>query len=186
MEPVSLAQMQKAIFHIQQSPQTVGEVKLIVCRPTIGERQVLDKAHLDEAEGLVGDNWLQRGYKKTQDGSAHPDMQLNIMNARVIDAITYTREQWPLAGDQLYVDFDLSEHHLPPGTQLKIGSALIEVTAEPHLGCKKFKERFGRDAVLFVNSPEGKALNLRGINAKVIQSGVVHTHDKIEKLESPL
>ena len=91
------------------------------------------------------------------------------MNARAAALVAGDRERWPLAGDQLYVDLDLSGENLPPGTRLAIGSAVVEVTDEPHTGCKKFSARFGLDALEFVNSPEGRALNLRGINTRVVE-----------------
>ncbi len=152
-------------------------------RPETGLRELIEEATLDEIEGLVGDNWRRRGSRRTEDGSAHPEMQLTIMNARVIDLITEDKSQWPLAGDQFYVDFDLSDEHLPPGTLLALGTAVVEVTAVPHLGCAKFTQRFGRPAMEFVNSDLGKALNLRGVNARVRRPGTVRCGDAIEKLD---
>lgn len=178
---LSQQQLESGIPHIQQSPLHEGTVELIVCRPKTGERRELTEGELDSTLGLKGDNWLERGYRKTPDGSAHPDMQLNIMNARAIDLIAGDRSRWSLAGDQFYVDLNLSYDNIPPGTRLKIGQALIEITAEPHLGCQKFLERFGKDAVLFVNSEAGKSLNLRGVNAKVIEPGIVKSGDLISK-----
>jgi MOSC domain-containing protein YiiM len=104
------------------------------------------------------------------------------MNARVIALVAQDPERWALAGDQLYIDMDLSPENLPPGTRLKIGSAIIEVTPPPHTGCKKFVARFGRDAMLFVNTGAGKQLNLRGINARVVRAGTVRTNDIAEQL----
>src|SRR5207247_88617 len=135
----------------------------------------------DLREGLVEDNWRTRGSSRTVDGSSHPEMQLNLMNARVIALVAQERERWPLAGDQLYLDLDLSSENLPPGTRLALGSAVIEVTAEPHTGCQKFVARFGREAMQFVNSPVGRQLNLRGINAKVVQPGVIRVGDVARK-----
>jgi MOSC domain-containing protein YiiM len=109
-------------------------------------------------------------------------MQLNLINARLIALLAQDKARWPLAGDQLYVDLDLSEENLPPGTRLTIGAAVIEVTDQPHTGCKKFAARFGADAVKFVNSPEGKALHLRGINAKVVQGGTIRAGDTVRKI----
>jgi MOSC domain-containing protein YiiM len=109
-------------------------------------------------------------------------MQLNIMNARAIALVAGTKDRWPLAGDQLYIDLDLSDANLPPGTRLALGSAMIEVTAQPHTGCRKFKARFGRDALNFVNSAVGKELHLRGINAKVIWPGVIRVGDRARKI----
>jgi len=157
-------------------------LKFIIRRPLEGEREVLTEAKLCLVEGLVGDNWKTRGSPKTPDGSAHPDKQLNIMNARSIALIARTQERWPLAGDQLYIDLDLSGANLPPGTRLSIGAAIIEITAEPHNGCEKFMARFGRDAVKFVNSPLGKQLHLRGINAKIIEPGVIRVGDVVKKV----
>jgi len=143
---------------------------------------VLTEGTLDPAHGLVGDNWLARGNRHTADGSADPDMQLNIMNARVIALVAQDPERWALAGDQLYIDMDLSPDNLPPGTRLSIGSAVIEVTPPPHTGCKKFVARFGKDAMVFVNSGVGRLLNLRGINAKVVKAGTVRTNDVAQKI----
>jgi len=181
---VSQVELEAGIDAIKSSPADNGIVRKIVCRPDVDERCELQEAQLDIAEGLVGDNWRRKGYKKTADGLAHPDMQLNIMNARAIALIARTEERWQLAGDQFYVDLDLSPQNLPPGTRLQIGEAIVEVTAEPHLGCSKFMERFGRDAVLLVNADAGKALNLRGINAKVVQPGKVVTGSRISKLDA--
>ena len=134
-------------------------------------------------EGLVGDNWKVRGSSRTLDGSSHPDMQLNIMNARVIALVAQEKERWQLAGDQLFIDLDLSIDNVPPGTKLSLGSAVIEVTDQPHTGCKKFLARFGKDALQFISSPVGKHLQLRGINAKVVQPGTIRVGDVVRKLQ---
>ena len=104
----------------------------------------------------------ERGFRKTADGSAHPDMQINLMNTRVISLVAGDRQYWPLAGDQFFVDMDLSDENLPPDTRLRPGTARLEITAEPHLGCKKFTARFGLDAMKFVNSGLGKERNQMG------------------------
>jgi hypothetical protein len=167
---------------IRQSPKDEGVLELIVRRPRVGEREVLDEGQLDLVDGLVGDTWSTRGSRRSKDGLAHPDMQLNIMNARVIALVAQDRERWHLAGDQLFMDLDLSAENLPPGTRLAVGSAVIEVTAEPHTGCQKFVSRFGLDAMKFVNSPVGRELNLRGINARVVQAGTIRVRDVAKKL----
>jgi hypothetical protein len=178
----SLQELEQGIDHIGKSPHEVGVVELIVCRPEIGERLELEYCELDTQLGLIGDSWLKRGNRRREKNTAHPDMQLNIMNSRVISLISQDKARWSLAGDQFFVDLNLSKENLPAGTQLKIGTAKIEVTSEPHLGCKKFQERYGKDSVVFVNSERGKAQNFRGINAKVIESGKVRLGDSIVKI----
>ena len=132
--------------------------------------------------GLVGDNWLQRGNTRTPDGRADPEKQLNLMGSRVVALLAQDKARWPLAGDQLYVDFDLSLANLPPGSRLAMGEAVIEVTPPPHTGCKKFVERFGVDAMKFVNSKVGRELNLRGVNAKVVTPGKIRRGDAVRAL----
>ncbi len=167
---------------IRQSPQDAGVLELIVQRPQTDERQILDEGTLDLAVGLVGDNWRPRGSSRTADGSAHPDMQLNVMNARVIALLAREKDRWPLAGDQLFIDMDLSSENLAPGTRLALGSAVIEVTDQPHTSCKKFAARFGLDAIKLVNSPLGRHLQLRGLNAKVTRPGVIRVGDFVKKI----
>ena len=149
-------QLGAGLEHVRAAPRDEGLVELIVCRPAVDEREVLEQAELDVESGLVGDSWGLRGK------SPNPKSQLTLMNARAAELIAGDRERWPLAGDQLYVDLDLSGDNLPPGTRLTIGSAIIEVTDLPHLGCGKFSERYGMEAHEFVNSPRGVALNVRG------------------------
>jgi hypothetical protein len=179
---LSLKQLESGLDHIKNSPKNEGVLEMIVVRPDVDQREVLNEGELSIHEGLQGDNWLRRGSGRTHDGSAHPDMQLNIMNSRVIDLVSQDRSRWSLAGDQLYIDLDLSDQNLPAGTRLKIGKAIVEVTDQEHMGCKKFMQRFGLAAMQFVNSDEGRKLHLRGINAKVITEGRIHTGDKVIKL----
>jgi hypothetical protein len=178
----SKLELEAGLAQIEASPKEVGTLAMIVRRPRVNERERLYEAVVDVAVGLVGDNWQTRGSKRTADGSAHPEMQLNIMNARAIDLLTGSKELWSLAGDQFYVDFDLSEANVPAGTRIAIGETIIEITPMPHAGCKKFAERFGVEAVKFVNSDVGKSLHLRGICARVVKGGVVREGDTITKL----
>ena len=178
---LSLAELEAALPTLQ-SPKDAGTLDLIIRRPAVGRRDVLDFAELDLTTGLVGDTWNLRSSSRTGDGSPHPDMQINVMNSRVIALIAGEQSRWGLAGDQLYVDLDVSEANLPPGTQLAIGSAVIEVTAQPHTGCGKFLRRFGVDATKFVNSARGRALHLRGINARVVVPGRIQTGDRVRKM----
>ena len=167
---------------IRRAPREAGTVELIVRRPVVEEREVVERAELDLVEGVVGDCWRTRGSSSMPDRSANPDAQVTVMSARAAAAVAGERERWPLAGDQLYVDLDLSGANLPPGTRLQVGSAVLEVTAIPHTGCGKFVRRFGVEAMKFVNSPVGRELNLRGINTKVVVAGTVSAGDEIKRL----
>jgi len=184
-EPMTLEALTGRLPHIRQSPQREGTLALIVRRPQVDAREVLVEGELNTAEGLAGDSWNQRKSSRTPDGAPHPDMQLNLMNVRVVEAVAGKMRRWPLAGDQLYVDLDLSQANLPAGTQLSIGSAVIEITPQPHTGCGKFAARFGVDALKFVNSPEGRVLGLRGVNARVVQPGRVRVGDVVRKCSVP-
>ena len=175
-------ELEAGLGEILRSPKEAGRLELIVRRPRVDEREVLAEGELHPSVGLVGDGWRDRGSSRTPDGSAHPEMQLNVMNARVIALLARARERWPLAGDQLYLDLDLSGENLPAGTRLALGEAVIEVTAQPHTGCKKFVARFGLEAMKFVNSEAGRALNLRGINARVIRPGIIRVGDVARKI----
>jgi hypothetical protein len=179
---LTMPELEAGLAEIRQSPKDHGELKLIVRRPAEEAREILQEAQLDLVHGLVGDTWKIRGSSRTSDGSSHPDMQINIMNARAIALVAQDPDRWQLAGDQLFIDIDLSVENLPPGTRLALGSAVIAVTDQPHTGCRKFVARFGLDAVKFVNSPVGRKLNLRGVNAKVVQPGMIHMGDLARKL----
>src|SRR3954454_20434403 len=171
-------ELEAALPRLRESPSDRGTVELIVRRPAVGQRELVAAAELSVEEGMVGDSWLERGSRHTPDGSAEPERQLTIMNARAIALFAGDdRARWAEAGDQLYLDMDLSDENLPPGTQLQLGTAVIEVTAAPHTGCAKFVQRFGIDAARFVNSPEGAALHVRGINARVVTGGTVRAGD---------
>ena len=175
-------ELEAGLDHIRRSPRDAGELKMIVRRPEVGVREELDAGELDVVDGLVGDTWKIRSSRRTVDGSPHPEMQLNIMNTRVVALVAQDQSRWALAGDQLFIDMDLSGANLPPGTRLAIGSAVIEVTAEPHTGCAKFVSRFGVDAMKFVNGTIGQELHLRGINAKVVTAGTIRVGDLARKL----
>jgi MOSC domain-containing protein YiiM len=166
-------QLEDGLEHIRQSPKDNGLVELIVRRPETEKREVLDEAQFTTTAGLVGDNWSVRGSSRTEDGGPHPEMQINIMNSRAVALVAQEKGRWPLAGDQLFIDMDLSKVNLPAGSRIAIGSVIFEVTAPPHTGCQKFVARFGAEAMKFVNSEIGRELCLRGINAKVVQDGTI-------------
>lgn len=174
MKHLTTEELEKGLDEIRRSPQDQGVVEMIVRRPKTNEREILKTGEFDVEKGLVGDRWrIKKG---------NYDTQLTLMNSRTVALLAQTRNRWELAGDQLYVDLDLSEKNLSSGARLKIGSTIIEITPTPHNGCKKFVERFGLDAMKFVNSPIGKQHHLRGIYARVLQSGTIRQGDTITKL----
>ena len=181
----STAELEAGLIEVRDSPSDSGTVELIVRRPAVDEREVLTEAALDLEAGLEGDTWLVRGSSRTPDGSSHPGMQVTVMNVRAALLVAHEPERRVLAGDQLFVDLDLSTGNLPPGTQLALGSAVLEVTDQPHLGCAKFAARFGQDALRFVNSRVGRELRLRGLNARVVVPGTVRAGDTIRKCPRP-
>jgi MOSC domain-containing protein YiiM len=167
----SYAELEAGLAEIERAPRERGVLELIVRRPVRGEREVLTVGELSVDEGLVGDRWGQ--------GKRHRESQLAVMSSRVVALLAQDRERWPLAGDQLYVNLDLSAEHLPAGTRVAIGTAEIEVSPEPHMGCRLFRERYGPDAERFVNSTVGRALQLRGINAWVVKDGEIQVGDAV-------
>ena len=182
MKHLTMQELEAALDHLREAPKDDGILQLIVCRPHVDKREEMDQAELDPVKGLIGDNWIVRPSSKTPDGSPHPEMQINIMNVRVTALVAQERERWSLAGDQLYIDMDLSKENLPAGSRIQVGSAVLEVSPLPHTGCAKFVSRFGVDAMKFVNSEVGKELCLRGINAKVVQAGVVKVGQTAKKI----
>jgi MOSC domain-containing protein YiiM len=175
-EHATYAQLQASLGDIRAAPRDSGTLDLIVRRPVSGAREVLDRALLDRELGLVGDRWSAPGAARNR------EEQITLMCSRVVDAIARGRARWPLAGDQLYVDLDLSAANVPPGTRLAIGEAVIEVSPYPHLPCKKFRARYGLEAARFVGAGAGRELQMRGINAWVVEPAEVRCGDLVRKL----
>ena len=183
LQHLSMTELEAGLETIRQSPNDNGTLRMIVRRPDVDVREVISEGEITLEEGLVGDTWKLRASRHTPDRSASTEAQITLMNARTIALLAQSEDRWSLAGDQLYVDLNLGEENLPPGTRLAIGSAILEVSAQPHTGCQKFSARFGVEALKFVNSPEGKRLHLRGINTRVVQAGIIHIGDVIRKLQ---
>ena len=166
---------------IRDSPRDGGRLVLLVRRPAVGERDTPAEAVIDDVNGLDGDSWLARGSASTPDGSADPFRQITVMNARVAELVAGGTDRMPLAGDQLYLDLDLSVDNLPAGSLLAVGEVLLQVSDAPHLGCAKFLERFGAEAMRFVNGRAGRRLRLRGMNTRVVAPGTVRLGDLATK-----
>jgi MOSC domain-containing protein YiiM len=178
---LTMAELEAGLAEIRRAPKEAGRLELIVRRPAEGARETLDVGVLDTELGLVGDRWHAGARGRAPD----PDTQLTLMSARLASLVAQSPQRWGLAGDQLYVDLDLSQRNLPPGTLLQIGDATVQVSAVPHTGCRKFVERFGLDAMLFVNSPVGRALRLRGVNTRVVDGGTISVGDLVRKVSHP-
>jgi MOSC domain-containing protein YiiM len=163
---------------VREAPGDLGRLELIVCRPAVDERTVLETADLDAEHGLVGDRWGRQDHGSTPSYLA---AQITVISTRLLAAIEPHRDRWPLAGDQLYVDLDLSEANLPAGSRLAIGRAVLEVSETPHTGCAKFSARFGSDALRWINSPTGRAHRLRGLNARIVQGGTIRVGDAVHR-----
>lgn len=181
----SLAELQAALPDILAAPKEEGRLDLIVVRPAEGLRQTPARVALSAAGGVSGDHWAAGCWRVTGDGRPHPDVQVCLMMSRCIRAIAGPVEAWAAAGDNLFLDMDLTPANTPPGTRLALGSAELEITEEPHTGCQSFIDRYGRDACIFVNTGAGKVHCLRGIYARVVRDGVVAVGDAVTRIARP-
>ena len=182
LKHLSAAELEAGLDEIRISPKDQSVLDLIVSRPEEDARETMELADLHVEVGLVGDTWRDRPSIRSGDGKAHPDMQITMMNSRVAALVAQSKDRWPLAGDQLFVDLDLSKVNVPPGARISVGAAILEVTNQPHTGCEKFAARFGIDALKLISSPIGRELQLRGINLKVVHGGEIRPGDAVKKL----
>lgn len=177
-----ISELELGIDEIKASPKDNGVLEMIVRRPETETREIISNGEINLETGLTGDNWKARGSSAMPDGSADPEAQITLMNTRVIQLLSGDKENWQWAGDQLFVDMDLGLDNLPPHSRIQVGSAILEISAKPHTGCKKFSGRFGIEALEFISTPLGKALRMRGVNAKVIQAGEIKVGDVVRKI----
>ena len=180
-----ITELEVGMAQLLEAPQDRGNLELIVIRPTKEQRQILDEAWLSPEAGVQGDNWAKGCWKSLPDGRPDPDVQVTIMSARLARLVMgEDKSHWALAGDQLIADLDLSEGNLPVGQRLVLGDAVLEITSVPHRGCAKYRARFGDEALRFINTDEGRRMNLRGIYAKILQAGRVRVGDVLKKVDA--
>ena len=178
----SMQELKAGLPEILAAPKDNGEIKAVVIRPASGERQDVTSCDVSLEGGVRGDHWAKGCWKTTEDGKPHPDVQICIMNSRCIDLIAGDRANWPRAGDNLFIDMDLTPDNLPPGHRITVGNTTLEITDTPHKGCAAFIERYGRDACVFVNVGDGDKYKLRGIYARVIKTGTITVGDTVQKI----
>ena len=173
------AELEAGLDRIRQSPKDAGTLTHIFVRPEVDRRVALQECEISIAQGVHGDMWLRKGT---------PDIEAQVMliNTRAIELLARTPDRWALAGDQLVVDLVLSDDNLRPGQRLELGTAILEVTSKPHRGCAKFAQRFGKEALAFVNSSEGWQLHMRGICTRVVQDGTAKIGDRVVKVANSI
>ena len=181
----TMERLQAGLDRVLRAPADDGRIELIVARPAEEERVLLERASFEPGRGLTADTWSVRPTRKT--GAPNPDAEVTLMSSRAAALVAGSAEpeSWAPAGDQLYADLDIGVANLPAGSRLAVGSAVLEVTAEPHLGCGKFIRRYGTDAMKLVNSERGRELRLRGVNLRVVEAGEAAVGDRIRRLEVP-
>lgn len=179
---LSKAELAAGLPGVLESPKDNGAIEQIIVRPAANERRPVNSVAISLAGGLEGDHWAQGCWKSNESGEPHPDVQICMMNSRCIDLIAGDKSNWAPAGDNLFIDMDLTPDNLPPGTHISMGTAVLEITDTPHKGCAKFIERYGRDACVFVNVGDGDRYKLRGIYGRVVQDGVISVGDKVSKM----
>ena len=182
VSPLSLDHLKTFMPHILDAPKDDVALDLVVVRPDRDIRELPKRARVTAKDGVVGDHWITGSGLRNDDGTGLVDAQICMMMSRVIEAIASSQENWPPAGDNLFLDMDLTPSNMPPGTRFSIGTAEFVVTPQPHNGCQKFIDRYGRDACLFVNTGEGRNLRLRGIYSRVTRDGEISPGDRLRKI----
>jgi len=177
MKFVTTDEINSNLSFILSSPKDVGKIESIIVRRRKNERELRKEVFLSPEKGVEGDRWYD-----LSKGKPDPRRQLTIINSRLIKLLAQSVERMQLAGDNLIIDLDISDANLPVGQRLTIGKVMVEITDVPHTGCSRFAERYGNDAVEFINAPERSSLRLRGVYAKFLNSGLIHVGDIIKKI----
>lgn len=173
---LTTVELENGLPAVLESPREVGQLVAIVVRPATDQRRVVASARVSPDGGVDGDRWV---HESPDDTSG----QVSLMNARFLHQIAGHEDAVPLAGDNLIVDFDLSEENLPAGSQLAIGAnAVFEVNAAPHTGCGKLQQRYGADVRKFMNDTRGTQLHLRGRYGHVVRGGIIAVGDTVRKV----
>jgi hypothetical protein len=181
-EHVTELELEQGLAEVLASPADTGRIEAIFLRPVENSRLAVDSARLSCKRGIEGDRWASDSYYRTDEGEPDPRCQVSVMNARFLRQIAGDDEAMCLAGNNLIVDFDLSEENLPTGSLLRVGSEVVlEISDLPHTGCSKIANRYGNAARSFMNKKSRKLLNLRGRYAKIVQGGTIRIEDRIEK-----
>jgi len=167
---LSLEELERGL-EVLNPPRDAGELALIVSRGDDGHRSTPDRMVLSPERGVPGDVWWR-------DSPAKIDSQISIMRADIARLVA-NGQPLSLVGDNLLVDLDLSVSNLPQGSRLQVGTSFLEITPEPHNGCLKFRQRFGRFALRVTADRRFKDLRLRGIYAKVMEEGEIEVGDPI-------
>jgi MOSC domain-containing protein YiiM len=172
-----LARLEAGLGALPAPPRDSGRVMLVVRRRPDRMRETLGRVELQPEDGVPGDAWGRREHRD-------PEAALTVMQVDVAELIA-NGQPLTVFGDNLFLDLDLSAQNLPTGSRLRVGRALLEVTAKPHNGCHKFAARFGHDALRLVSRPERRQRNLRGIYMRVVEAGEVAVGDPVEVLSRP-
>jgi hypothetical protein len=175
------AEIEAGIGPVLQSPAEGAAVEALFSRPAPGKRLDLPALEVSVSGGIAGDHWSLGCWKTLPDGSPDPDVQVSLMNRRMLHLIAGARDNWARAGNNIIVDMDLSIDNLPIGQRLRVGTAELEIGPVANTGCDFFIERYGRDACVFVNTGIAKQKRLRGVYARVVKDGQIRIGDIIRK-----
>jgi MOSC domain-containing protein YiiM len=179
---LSALELEPGLADVLESPADNGRLESIFVRPAPNERRALTAAQLSPDRGIDGDRWVHDGSHASKGGAPNPRSQVSLMNSRYLRTIAGEEDAMCLAGDNLVVDFDLSEANLPAGSQLAIGDVvIIEITDLSHTGCGKFQNRYGKEVREFTNNERGKSLHLRGRYARIVTGGAINVGDAVRK-----